>query len=115
MGWALKKQKSSSRFPGKDKAYLDAKFLIGEETGNKESPTQVAREMRRQREREREREREMIWAIACLLERTVSESCSVFLSLSSNKEETQLFNLNCRQLGGGRRIYEQRAGRGART
>ena len=50
MGWALKKQKSSSRFPEKVKAYLNDKFLIGEETGNKESPTQVAREMRRERD-----------------------------------------------------------------
>ena len=43
MGWALKKQKSSSRFPEKVKAYLNDRFLIGEETGNKASPTEVAR------------------------------------------------------------------------
>ena len=50
MGWALKKQKSSSRFPGKVKAYLNDRFLIGEETGNKASPTQGSREMRRERD-----------------------------------------------------------------
>ena len=47
MGWALKKQNSSSRFPVKVKPYLNGRFLIGEETGNKPSPTQVPREMRR--------------------------------------------------------------------
>ena len=34
------------------KTYLNDKFLIGEETGNKASPTQVAREMRRERDDE---------------------------------------------------------------
>ena len=50
MGWALKKQNSSSRFPEKVKAYLNDRFLIGKETGNKASPTQVAREMCRDRD-----------------------------------------------------------------
>lgn len=49
MGWALKKYKST-RFPTAVKAYLNDKFLIGEETGNKASPTQVAREMHRERD-----------------------------------------------------------------
>ena len=46
MGWALQKQNSSSRFPEKVKTYLNDRFLIGEETGNKASLTQFAREMR---------------------------------------------------------------------
>lgn len=49
MGWALKKHKST-RFSTAVKAYLNEKFLIGKETGNKASPTQVAREMRRERD-----------------------------------------------------------------
>ena len=49
MGWALKKHKST-RFSTAVKAYLNDKFLIGEETGNKASPTQVAREMHRERD-----------------------------------------------------------------
>ncbi|CAH3020882.1 unnamed protein product [Porites evermanni] len=49
MGWALKKHKST-RFSTAVKAYLNDKFLIGEETGNKASPTQVAREMHRVRD-----------------------------------------------------------------
>ena len=39
----IKKHKST-RFSTAVKAYLNDKFLIGEETGNKASPTQVARE-----------------------------------------------------------------------
>ena len=39
MEWALKKQKSSLRFPEKVKTYLNDRFLIGKETGNKASPT----------------------------------------------------------------------------
>ena len=50
MGWALKKQKSSSRFPEKVKTHLNDRLLIGEETGNKVSLTQVAREMRREKD-----------------------------------------------------------------
>jgi len=50
MGWGLKRQKSCSRFPVKVKAYLNDKFLIGEETGNKGSPTLVAGETRRERD-----------------------------------------------------------------
>ena len=46
---ASKKHKST-RFSTAVKAYLNDKFLIGEETGNKASPTQVAREMRRERD-----------------------------------------------------------------
>ena len=47
MGWALKKHKST-RFSTAVKVYLNDKFLICEETGNKASPTQVAREMHRE-------------------------------------------------------------------
>ena len=49
MGWALKKYKPT-RFSTAVKAYLNDKFLIGEETGNKASPTQVAWEMHRERD-----------------------------------------------------------------
>ena len=49
MGWALKKHKST-RFSTAVKAFLNDKFLIGEETGNKASPIQVAREMHRERD-----------------------------------------------------------------
>ena len=47
MGWAFKKHEST-RFSTAVKAYLNDKFLICEETGNKASPTQVAREMHRE-------------------------------------------------------------------
>ena len=50
MGRGLKKQNSSLRFPEKVKTYLNDRFLIGEETGNKASPTQVAREMRQEKD-----------------------------------------------------------------
>ena len=49
MGWALKKHKST-RFSTAVKAYVNDKFLTGEEMGNKASPTQVAREMHRERD-----------------------------------------------------------------
>lgn len=45
----IKKQKSSLRFPKRVKTYLTDKFLIGEEMGNKVSPTIVSRDMRRER------------------------------------------------------------------
>ena len=44
-------KKSSSRFPESVKTYLTNKFLIGEETGNKVSPTIVSRDLRRERDR----------------------------------------------------------------
>ena len=47
MGWALKKHKST-RFSTAVKAYLNDKFLIGEQMGNKASQTQVVLEIRRE-------------------------------------------------------------------
>ena len=65
MGWALNKHKST-RFSTAIKAYLNDKFLIGEETGNKASPIQVARFVWKCTENE------MIRVIVYLLEVTVS-------------------------------------------
>lgn len=45
MGWALKSRGASARFTDKQKAFLTAKFRIGEETGIKSDPTAVARSM----------------------------------------------------------------------
>ena len=84
MGWALKKHKST-RFSTAVKAYLNDKFLVGEETGNKVSPTQVAREMHR--------DCEMIRVIVYLLEVTVSvlnRSQHTFLVLQKQKRNTVL-------------------------
>ena len=56
MGWALKKQKSSTRFPEKVKSYLNDRFLTDEDTGNKVSPMQVVCEMRRERVKQNAKE-----------------------------------------------------------
>ena len=85
IGKVLKKQKSSSRFPEKVKLYLNDRFLIGEETGNKASLTQVAPEMRRERDDNGD----------CLSSQQVA--VYNFLSLSSNEEKTWFFSYNCRQ------------------
>ena len=46
MGWALKlAQTTRARFSDKQKEYLTNKFLIGETTGQKANPAQVARSM----------------------------------------------------------------------
>ena len=46
MGWALKlAQTSRARFSDKQREYLTNKFLIGEATGQKANPAQVARSM----------------------------------------------------------------------
>ena len=45
-GWALKCSKKAYRFNEKQKAYLDAKFAIGQSTGRKLDRDVVAREMR---------------------------------------------------------------------
>ena len=45
-GWALRSSKKASRFSAKQKAYLDEKFKIGEQTGFKADPAQVAQDMR---------------------------------------------------------------------
>ena len=41
-GWALRSTKKAGRFSAKQKAYLDDKFKIGEQTGFKADPAQVA-------------------------------------------------------------------------
>ena len=46
-GWALKCSKKAYRFNAQQKAYLDAKFAIGQTTGKKLDGDTVAREMRR--------------------------------------------------------------------
>ena len=46
-GWVLKCTKKAYRFNEKQKAYLDAKFAIGQATGKKLDGDIVAREMRR--------------------------------------------------------------------
>ena len=45
-GWALRSSKKAARFSAKQKAYLDEKFKIGEQTGFKADPAQVAQDMR---------------------------------------------------------------------
>lgn len=46
MGWALHKNRGKTRFPPIVRSYLMKKFLIGEKTGRKEDPAQVAKDMR---------------------------------------------------------------------
>ena len=45
-GWALRSTKKAARFSATQKAYLDEKFKIGEQTGFKADPAQVAQDMR---------------------------------------------------------------------
>ena len=45
-GWALRSTNKAARFSAKQKAYLDEKFKIGEQTGFKADPTHVAQDMR---------------------------------------------------------------------
>ena len=49
MGWALKSSAKKLRFSEKQKKFLDAKFNLGEQTGEKSSGEDVARQMRRAR------------------------------------------------------------------
>ena len=46
-GWALRASKKSKHFNENQKNYLDEKFKLGQETGYKEDPSQVASDMRR--------------------------------------------------------------------
>jgi hypothetical protein len=46
-GWALKTSKTGKRFNINQKKYMDEKFALGQETGHKADPEQVARDMRR--------------------------------------------------------------------
>ena len=50
MGWALRKSRSTQRrFSKKASDYLQKKFEIGQQTGRKEDPAQVADDMRKAR------------------------------------------------------------------
>ena len=48
-GWALRQVKKSGRFNDNQRSYLDEKFLIGQTTGIKCDPSQVARDLRHAR------------------------------------------------------------------
>ena len=54
-GWALSKPRVSTRFTPKVKAYLNAKFDLGEKTGLKADPNQVSADMRNARDEENNR------------------------------------------------------------
>ena len=54
-GWALSKPRSSVRFSPKVKEYLTARFTIGERTGCKADPGQVAADMRNAKNESNER------------------------------------------------------------
>ena len=54
-GWALSKPRVSTRFSPKVKAYLNAKFELGEKTGWKADPNQVSADMRNTRDEENNR------------------------------------------------------------
>lgn len=54
-GWALKSTKTGARFNDNQKRYLDDKFLIGQETGNKADPSQVSHDMRHAKDQEGKR------------------------------------------------------------
>ena len=49
MGWALKQPSACARFSENVKEYLTAKFILGEKTGLKADPSQVAKDMRNAR------------------------------------------------------------------
>ena len=53
--WALSKPRVSTRFSPKVKAYLNAKFELGERTGLKADPNQVSAVMRNARDEENNR------------------------------------------------------------
>ncbi|XP_028417994.1 uncharacterized protein LOC114542718 [Dendronephthya gigantea] len=54
-GWALSKPRSNIRFSKKVKEYLTARFTLGERTGRKADPTQVASGMRTAKNESNER------------------------------------------------------------
>ena len=54
-GWTLSKPCVSTRFTLKVKAYLNAKFDLGEKTGLKADPNQVSADMRNARDEENNR------------------------------------------------------------
>ena len=55
MGWALSTPRTTTRFPDHVRAYLMNKFEIGEKTGLKVTPDQVAADMRQARKVDGER------------------------------------------------------------
>ena len=54
-GWALSKPRINVRFSEKVKEYLTARFMLGERTGRKADPTQVAADMRNTKNESNER------------------------------------------------------------
>ena len=54
-GWALSKPRVSMHFSPKVKAYLNAKFELGEKTGLKADPSQVSADMRNARDEKNNR------------------------------------------------------------
>ena len=48
-GWAIRQTKKATRFNENQRSYLDEKFLIGQSTGIKADPWQVARDLRNAR------------------------------------------------------------------
>lgn len=50
MGWALSKPRTSARFSNEVRHYLIQKFEVGETTGHKSNPDQVASDMRNARD-----------------------------------------------------------------
>ena len=54
-GWALRASKKSAHFNENQKKYLDEKFKLGQETGYKADPSQVASDMRRAKNENGER------------------------------------------------------------
>ena len=46
-GWALRASKKSTHFKENQKNFLDEKFKLGQETGYKEDPSQVASDIHR--------------------------------------------------------------------
>ena len=48
-GWAIRQTKKAARFNENQRSYLDEKFLIGQSTGIKADPSQVARDLRNAR------------------------------------------------------------------
>lgn len=54
-GWALSKPRSNVRFSQKVKEYLTARFTLGERTGRKADPSQVAVDMRNAKNEDNER------------------------------------------------------------
>ena len=54
-GWALSRPRSTVRFSQKAKEYLTARFTLGERTGRKADPAQVAADMRNAKDESNER------------------------------------------------------------